>query len=57
MKLLNQEIDELGEEQTKLCDALRILRTSNKQLVDEIRTVERLISKSLGDKNNLAVLI
>ena len=57
VELLESEIERLKEIQADLNDSFSTLNKSNKQLVDELRNVERLITKHEGDMNILSVQI
>ena len=57
IKQLDQDISKLKVDFDNKLSEFHTLNTSNKQLIDEIRTVERLVNKVLQDKAHLEVQI
>jgi len=57
IKQLDQDISNLKEDFKVKMSEFHTLNTSNKQLIDEIWTVERLVNKVLQDKAHLEVQI
>ena len=57
IKQLDHDISKLKVEYNEKMTEFHTLNTSNKQLIDEIRTVERLVNKVLAEKAHLEVQI